>query len=363
MRVLIVSNIKPNGYGESTRPHSLGQRLVELGHKVLHVCQKDGVESNTRFVAYNPETSDWLQHFRMFFRLLVSTHLFRPDIIYVHQLNNWTWVRLSKALPKAIRVFDAHTSVFMEHSHFNPDSVGLLTTKIREQNALTEADHIIAASAETKEFFLQNFKVIPEKITVVKNATNLKPLTQLPKEGPLSEFTCSAVLPQDGFESNRLALGLFLDVAKETQQLDPTISFKVIGGGKMPEPKSDNVMFTGFVDDLETAVKTSNVCLVTYPSKAVCGGARNKVCDFLAMGRPIISTTEGMRGLNDCMAGDDYVLAETVSDFAHAIVRLKNTPSERLGFAKKSLKMGSEYQWSKRGDEVLATFDNLLKAT
>lgn len=361
MRVLIISNIKPNGYGESTRPYSLGQRLVELGHKVLHVCQKNGVESNTRFVSYEPEPGGRLQRVRMFFRLLIETRSFRPDIIYVHQLNNWTWVRLSKALPGALRVFDAHTSVLMEHSHFNPNSAGLPITKEREQNALTEADHIIAASQETKEFFLQHFQVSKEKIAVVKNATNLKPLSNLPVKEPGSPFTCSTVLPQDGFESNRLALDLFLDVAKETQQLDPTILFYVIGGGKMPEARSENVVFTGFVDDLEKAIIKSDVCLVTYPPTAVCGGARNKVCDFLAMGRPIISTSEGMRGLNDCKPSEEYLLAETASDFAKAIVRLKNSPTERLRLAKNSLKMGAEYQWSNRGDAVLATFETLLK--
>jgi glycosyltransferase involved in cell wall biosynthesis len=265
---------------------------------------------------------------------------------------------LSKALPNAARVYDSHTSVYFEHGHFGASESGQKVTFERERNAIKEADHVITVSKETKEYLMRTYKADNESITIVKNATQLNPIDR-PVHPANQRFTCSIILPIDGFESNSMALKMLLSVAQETEKTDPEIRFVVIGGGDKPDPKSQNVYYTGFVPDLGAEILKSDVCLNTYPKDAVCGGTRNKVCDYLVLGQPIISTKEGMRGFDDCVPGEDYILANDVKATVSKILELKNNPDRLIKLRFKALTKGIDYQWSKKAKEVLKVFDSL----
>lgn len=268
---------------------------------------------------------------------------------------------MSKALPATFSVYDAHTSVLLEHTSFNPKNLeGNEITKTREALALQESDACITVSKETKSFLVNEFAVPPSKVTVVKNATGITPLPTV-SEIRSKRLTCAAVLPQDGFKSNTLALEFLLDVAALMELSEPTVVFKVIGGGKMLEPKSKNVVFTGYVQEFEKEIMEADICLVTYPSEAVCGGVRNKVCDFMALGKPIISTSEGMRGFDDCKETVEFVRAESPDEFVKEILHLKKDSQKRLQLGQSALNRSHNYQWPKRAEEVLATFERLLK--
>lgn len=361
MRILIISNLKKNGYGESTRPNFLSRHFQKKGHRVLNLCDWAGTQQGIRHMRKSIGNPESILIRRLdFFRLLFTTRLFKPDIIYVHQQNNWSWVRLSKALPKAAKIYDAHTSSYLEHSAFGATQAGLETTFDREKNALQEADHIITVSPETKLFFEETFNVAPKKISIVKNATSIMPRITMDTDNPDAFFTCTTILPQDGFESNRMALEMFFDVAQKMEKSNPNIQFRVVGGGNMPLAKSSNVFFTGFVTDLEDELAKANLCLMTYPENAVCGGVRNKVCDFLALGRPIVSTKEGMRGFDDCEDGVHFVKAESVEEFTKEIVFLQENPEKRRELGVSAYEKSKDYLWPKRGDEVETVFNMVL---
>ncbi|MCF8460055.1 MAG: glycosyltransferase family 4 protein [Flavobacteriales bacterium] len=361
MRILIVSNIKENGYGESTRPYFIGNGLADLGHKILHVCEKSGREGNR--VAFFRRDSlktpfAFLDRILNPLWFLIRVNIFRPDVIYVHQLNNWNWVRLSRALPKSLRVYDSHTSVYFEHGHFGATGDRHEITFVREQNAVSEPDRVITVSSETKKILSELYAVADEKISIVKNATQIRPIGE-PVFPTNAKFICTSVLPIDGFPSNDMALEMLLEIAAQTEAIDPNITFVVIGGGKKPEPQSNNVLYTGFVEDFETEILKSNICLASYPEKAVCGGVRNKVCDFMALAQAIVSTTEGMRGFDDAIAGTDYVLANTPEEFVSEILRLKKDSDRIQQLKLRSLVLGKKYQWSNRVKEVEAIFESL----
>jgi len=362
LRILIVSNIKENGYGESTRPYFIGNGLAELGHEILHVCEKSGRE-NKRVAFFRRDSLRtsiaFLDKTVNSLWFLIRVTLFRPDVIYVHQLNNWNWVRLSRALPKTLRVYDSHTSVYFEHGHFGATGDRHQVTFVREQNAVSEPDHVITVSAETKKILSNLYQVKDERISIVKNATQIRPIKE-PVFPTNAKFICTSMLPIDGFPSNDMALEMLLEVASLTEAVDPDIIFVVIGGGKKPEPKSNNVHYTGFVEDFEAEILKSNLCLATYPEKAVCGGVRNKVCDFFALGQAIVSTSEGMRGFDDAVAGADYILANTPSEFVNEIVRLRNDYKKVKELKLRSLVLGKKYQWSHRAKEVATLFESLM---
>jgi glycosyltransferase involved in cell wall biosynthesis len=365
LRILIISNIKESGYGESTRPYFIGNGLAELGHKILHVCEKSGRENGSVAFFRRDSLSTgfiFLDTALNSLWFLIRVRLFRPDVIYVHQLNNWNWARLSRALPKTLRVYDSHTSVYFEQVRFGAPGDKYEVTFDRERNAVSETDHVITVSRETKKILSNYYGVEDERISIVKNATQIVPIKH-PVSLTNTTFICTSVLPIDGFPSNDMALEMLLDIAAQTELVDPEITFVVIGGGKKPKPKSHNVHYTGFVEDLEREVLRSNICLASYPNNAVCGGVRNKVCDFLALGQALVSTSEGMRGFDDAISGSDYLLAETTSEFVNEIIRLKSQPEMARQLKSRSLNLGKQYQWHHRAEEVAIIFESLIKSS
>ena len=361
LRILVVSNIKENGYGESTRPMFIGNGLADLGHDILHVCEKSGKgKSRVAFMNKDPlETGiSIIDRAFNFAWLFIKVRLFSPDVIYVHQLNNWLWVRLSRALPKVPMVYDAHTSVYYEHQNFGADEKGQQITFAREKSAILESDLVITVSFETRTILSEIYNQPESKFHIVKNATQLIPIQKIPR--PSNErFICTSVLPIDGFPSNDMALAMLLDIAAEVELKDPKILFVVIGGGTKPSPKSSNVLYTGFIDDFEGEILKSDICLATYPKGAVCGGVRNKVCDFLALGQAIISTPEGMRGFDDCRPSVDYIEAINEAAFVKSIILLSQKPNELQELRTQALARGHKYQWSERATEVASILESI----
>ena len=84
---------------------------------------------------------------------------------------------------------------------------------------------------------------------------------------------------------------------------------------------SPNVIYTGFVQDLASYINLGDVCVAPYPPSAVCGGTRNKVADYFACGKPVVSTEEGMREFNDAVSDRDFLPASDSDDFVEKLLR------------------------------------------
>lgn len=78
-------------------------------------------------------------------------------------------------------------------------------------------------------------------------------------------------------------------------------------------------------DDLAMCYYSADIVLVPVFAG---GGTKLKTLEALAYARPIVSTSEGVRGLG-LEAGRDYLPAETVREFADAVIRLAG--SRELG--------------------------------
>lgn len=76
--------------------------------------------------------------------------------------------------------------------------------------------------------------------------------------------------------------------------------------------------FTGFVDDIRPYVAAGNVYVIPL---RVGSGTRIKAFEAMAMGRPVVSTTVGVEGL-DVAHERHYLAADNAPDFAASILRL-----------------------------------------
>lgn len=90
-----------------------------------------------------------------------------------------------------------------------------------------------------------------------------------------------------------------------------------------------NVTLTGFVDDIRPYVARSHIYVIPL---WVGSGTRIKVFEAMAMGRPVISTSLGVEGL-DVTDDEHFVRADNAAAFARGILCLMDDAALRLRLA------------------------------
>ena len=105
-----------------------------------------------------------------------------------------------------------------------------------------------------------------------------------------------------------------------------------------------NVTLTGFVDDIRPYVAAANVYVIPL---FVGSGTRIKAFEAMAMGRPVVSTTLGIEGL-DVTDGKNFLRADNAPAFAQAILALLDDAAlrSRIAHVARTL-MEERFSWSR----------------
>jgi glycosyltransferase involved in cell wall biosynthesis len=105
-----------------------------------------------------------------------------------------------------------------------------------------------------------------------------------------------------------------------------------------------NVTLTGFVDDIRPHVAAANVYVIPL---FVGSGTRIKAFEAMAMGRPVVSTTLGIEGL-DVTDNETFLRADDAAAFARAILALLSDTAQRrrIAGAARTL-MEQRFSWSR----------------
>jgi glycosyltransferase involved in cell wall biosynthesis len=83
-------------------------------------------------------------------------------------------------------------------------------------------------------------------------------------------------------------------------------------------PQHDGVVFTGYLDDIHSAIAQSWVSIVPL---RIGGGTRLKILEALALGTPVVSTSKGVQGL-ELTPRQDLLVADEPARFADAVVQV-----------------------------------------
>jgi glycosyltransferase involved in cell wall biosynthesis len=96
----------------------------------------------------------------------------------------------------------------------------------------------------------------------------------------------------------------------------PEVDFVLVGKEPPVErPLPDNVSFTGFVQDTKEHISRASVAICPLRFGE---GTRVKILEFMALGKPVVSTTKGAEGL-DVSPGKDILLADDWTEFCARI--------------------------------------------
>jgi len=185
----------------------------------------------------------------------------------------------------------------------------------------------------------------PRELLVCPNGW--EPTEQLP---PSAEPTAIFVALMGWTPNIDAALWLGRDVWPLVRARMPEARLLLVGREPSAEVRalaSDDIEVTGTVPDVRPYLARARVALAPLRSG---GGTRLKVLEALDAGRPIVSTTIGIEGLED-LIGDGALVADDPQGFADRVVELLADPDR----AAKAGDVGHEtvaerYAW----DRVLA---------
>lgn len=358
-------------YGSTARPFFLGKHLARKGVNLIHVCEDlPGPGENPEVVSRrNNEGRTGAEEFRW---LHERCRRFGPDLVYSHQAHAaGIALRISRSL-KRPHVYDAHSSM----AHELPTYTGLsLKEKLwrvaSESVTLKLADIVIAPSSELKDYFVRNYLLRPDKIRIVKNGVetdafrpappdlSLRDGLGIPRDAVLILFTNPRLAT---FPSNEMALRMLFRVIPDIERMIPGVKFLILGGGPEIEGPSPGVIYSGYVDDLPAHLNLADIFIAPYPPRAVCGGTRDKVCEYLACGKPIVATREAMRGFDDALPGEHFLLAEGEDDFAAKLMDCIRQPDTAKRIGRNARALSERYDWSRRAEELLEVFQEVGSA-
>ncbi|HMR62565.1 MAG TPA: glycosyltransferase [Anaerolineae bacterium] len=109
------------------------------------------------------------------------------------------------------------------------------------------------------------------------------------------------------------------DIFPRIQARVPDVQLTITGDhAGLPLPAVNNVILTGFVDDVRPLIASASISLVPL---RVGGGTRLKILEAMALGTPVVTTSKGAEGL-DVEPGKHLLIADTPSAFAEAIILL-----------------------------------------
>jgi glycosyltransferase involved in cell wall biosynthesis len=122
--------------------------------------------------------------------------------------------------------------------------------------------------------------------------------------------------------------------------------------------KDDSIIVTGYVEDVRPFLAKAPVVVV--PMTIDDGGFKTKILEAMAMGKAVISTSIGAKGLN-VTPEENIIIADEPKEFARRVIELLGDEGlrNRLGANARKL-MEEEYSWEKVTDMLNTVFQKVV---
>lgn len=218
------------------------------------------------------------------------------------------------------------------------------------------AAHIFTCSSVDSRRISGLYRVPPAKMTDIPNAVGEEFLEDVEPH----RFGRPTVLFLGGFRHppNVHAARVIQEViAPLVSRQQGSAQFVFVGGDQPPWlSDSDHIHTTGYVADVRPLVKGADVCIAPIMQGS---GTRLKILEYMALGKPVVSTAKGAEGIQ-VTGGSDIVIEDDLQLFAEHVVRLLRDPAEaqRLGLNARKL-VQHEYTWKGAARKAVAVYRDL----
>jgi len=215
-----------------------------------------------------------------------------------------------------------------------------------EIKALKDATHVLTCSERDAHVFINEVPEVEGKITIIPNCVNFK-------EYRIFQKNHSCVKDESGLFTV-LFVGLLSyppnhdAVNVICSQIAPNfgedVQFLIIGKNPPNILKPNNVRFLGYVEDVKEYIQKSDICIapLRYGS-----GTRLKILEYMAMGKPVISTSKGAEGI-EYTENKNIIIEDDLSAFSKKVRILLDDKQTRdnLGKSAKDL-IQQKYDWER----------------
>lgn len=294
----------------------------------------------------------------------------KPDIIHFDMINLAQYIDIADNIPSLISVNDSVT-MFLKRQL--PYTRGLrwiyilsqsLKFKYYEAAILAKFAKCHVVSEIDKNFLLKlNPKIDVEVIPNGVDIDYFRPFKSLANK---SDFSIVFTGSWYNEKYNRNVDGIrffFSHIYPNLKNRIHNLKIWIVGSGadrniwlQNLKEKYDGINILGYVSDLRPYLDNADVylCILRYAT-----GIQNRVLEAMAMGKPIITTSEVNKGLK-AINGRDLLVADTAEAFVTHIINLYNNIEYRQKLGK-SARMFVErnYNWS----EIFKAVDKLYEST
>jgi len=227
-----------------------------------------------------------------------------------------------------------------------------------ERRYLRLADQVLAVSETDRDAFAPF--VESGKLTVIPTGVDVEYFQPMPVEETANSLVFTGSMD---WLPNEDAILHFVDaILPLIKQQCPDVSLEVVG--RSPSRKlqalaerEKSMRLTGWVEDIRPFVARGSICIVPL---RIGGGTRLKIFEAMAMSKAVVSTSVGAEGL-PVRSGENILLADTPTDFAHSVISLLRDPSERKRLSTSARALVQEkYSWPKVAESFARTLQGVI---
>ena len=238
----------------------------------------------------------------------------------------------------------------------------LRIAKEKERYAVESADAIFAMSQEDIDRLTEEFNVTKTKVHIIPNGVNVSTFTPSSKEEREKTkerlgFCKKKVVLFTGWihPPNFKAVEEILKISDKIKNKDRL--FLVAGRVGDGFKNQENVLFTGYVEDIQNYFKAADIAINPMMSGS---GTNLKMLEYLASGIPTITTKIGARGL-DVEDGKDVIISE-IEDFPMWIDKLLDDDELYVKLRENGRKLAEEkYDWKKIVEKQIKIYEKVLE--
>lgn len=223
-----------------------------------------------------------------------------------------------------------------------------------EKHAAKSASRVLAVSERDRLKIVRLYDVDKKKIVVIPNGVNVNKFgnisrNEAKKRIGLDEEIIVLFHGELGWKANHeAAMTIANFIGPHIHERFPGVRFLVVGRNPSSAlireaRKCKNVSLTGYVSNLPDYIHAADVCIVPLCSGS---GTRLKILEYMAAGKPMVSTIIGAEGI-PLRDGINAILTKEVDhNFVDSVWRLitEKDFAEKMGASAKELAKGFDWK-------------------
>jgi glycosyltransferase involved in cell wall biosynthesis len=260
----------------------------------------------------------------------------RIDLVYCHQLEAAEFARHIAGVPKVLNLIDS-TSLALRRNlvasrvpspfRFLEDGYWYLRISAYEKRIMDDFSAVITVGKKDYEELKRLSRTAD--IRLVPNGVDSEYFAfspEIPRSAPVLFFSGNMNFPPNVDAAIYFARKIFPHIRRQL----PRAEFLIVGANPIKAILELNalpgVAVEGYVPDIRSWIQGAvvAVCPIRYGS-----GIKNKMLEWMSVGRAIVSTSRGAEGI-EAIHGQDMLLADEPRDFARCVIELAQNPTLRF---------------------------------